>query len=651
MSAGSSRGGLRIAHEMPFGAQLLEEGGTRFRLWAPSVARAELELIGARRHPMHAAEPGWHEVTAPEAGAGARYKFLLYLEDGMTWSVPDPASRSNPDGVHAASSVVDARAYTWRETAWRGRAWPDAVLYELHVGTFTAEGTFAAAAARLPELAALGINALQLMPLAAFPGARGWGYDGVLPFAPAACYGAPDELKALIDAAHGLGLMVLLDVVYNHFGPDGNYLHAYCPEFFNPAQRTPWGAAINLDGPSSRTVRDFFLHNALYWTTEYRFDGLRLDAVHAFRDSSRPDLVCEIAEALHAGAGRAGPGHAGPGGAETDPAGSHPAACAGANREVWIGDRRLHLVLENNRNEARYLERDAAGRPLYATAQWDDDVHHALHVLLSGEIDGYYADYAPDPLARLGRALAEGFAYQGEHSSFRDKLRGEASTHLPPAAFVGFLQNHDMIGNRAFGGRIDSFADARFLVAAYACLLLTPLVPMLFMGEEFAASTPFLFFCDFGPELAAAVAAGRRREFQRFAAFADEAAIARIPDPNAAATFEVSKLRWAERSQSPHRERLSLVRELLALRKKRLAPHLAGLRQAGRHRIEGGALHVAWDLPDGSAWRLLAHFGPEVLETAQGPAGEVIFSAGVHGVPRSPCVRLEPGAVRVVQGR
>ena len=608
---------------MPFGAQLLAQGGTRFRLWAPSAVRAELQLvqdrlIEARTCPMHAAETGWHEVTVPEAKAGSRYKFRLHLKDGTAWSVPDPASRSNPDGVHEASSVVDARAYAWRETAWRGRPWADAVIYELHVGTFTPAGSFAAAAARLPELAALGINTLQLMPLAAFPGVRNWGYDGVLPFAPAACYGTPDELKAFVDAAHGAGMMVLLDVVYNHFGPDGNYLHAYCPEFFNPAQRTPWGAAINFDGPASRTVRDYFVHNALYWTTEYCLDGLRLDAVHAFRDSSRPDMVCEIAAAL-----RRGPG----------------------------GDRRVHLVLENNRNEAHYLARDAAGRPLHATAQWDDDVHHALHVLLSGEADGYYADYATEPLARLGRALAEGFAYQGEHSAFRDKSRGAPSAHLPPDAFVGFLQNHDMIGNRAFGGRIDSFADARFLVAAYACLLLTPLVPMLFMGEEFAASTPFLYFCDFGPELAAAVAAGRRREFQRFAAFTGEAAIARIPDPNAAATFEASKLDWAERTQSPHTERLTLVRELLALRRQRLAPHLAGLRHGGRYRIEGGALHLAWDLEDGSAWRLLAHFGREAMETAQGPVGDVIFSVGVHDVPRSPCVRLDPGAVRVAQGR
>jgi maltooligosyltrehalose trehalohydrolase len=612
----SADGGLRIAHEMPFGAQLLARGGTRFRVWAPSVARAELQLH-ERPYPMHAAEPGWHEVTVPEAGAGSRYKFLLHLEDGSAWSVPDPASRSNPDGVHEASSVVDPRAHAWRASAWRGRAWADAVVYELHVGTFTAEGTFAAAAARLPELAALGVTALQLMPLAAFPGARNWGYDGVLPFAPAACYGTPQELKDFVDGAHALGLMVLLDVVYNHFGPDGNYLHVYCPQFFNPAYRTPWGAAINFDGPLCRTVRDFFVHNALYWTEEYCFDGLRLDAVHAFRDSSRPDIVCELARALREGPGR---------------------------------ERQVHLVLENNRNEARYLARDASGRPLHATAQWDDDVHHALHVLLSREADGYYADYGPDPLDRLGRALAEGFAYQGEHSAFRGKSRGEPSSHLPPDAFVGFLQNHDMVGNRAFGGRIDSFADARFVVAAYACLLLTPLVPMLFMGEEFAASTPFLYFCDFGPELAAAVAAGRRREFQRFAAFTDAAAIARIPDPNAAATFEASKLRWAERSQSAHRERLALVRDLLGLRRQRLAPQLAGLRHGGRYRIESGALHVAWDLADGSVWRLLAHFGQEAVQTAQGPVGDVVFSAGVHDVPRSPCVRLDPGAVRVVRG-
>ena len=270
-------------------------------------------------------------------------------------------------------------------------------------------------------------------------------------------------------------MMVLLDVVYNHFGPEGNYLHAYCPEFFNPAHRTPWGAAINFDGEGSRTVRDFFVHNALYWIEEFRFDGLRLDAIHAMRDRSSPDIVAEIAAAI-----RAGPGLL----------------------------RQVHLILENNANQCTLSASATDGEPRVATAQWDDDVHHALHVLVSGEADGYYADYAAEPLKMLGRSLAEGFAYQGEYSTFRDRARGEPSAQLPPAAFVGFLQNHDMVGNRAFGDRIQAFADPRLISAAYACLLLSPQIPMLFMGEEFAASTPFLFFCDFGPELALSVSNG-----------------------------------------------------------------------------------------------------------------------------------------------
>lgn len=603
---------------MPFGAQLLEGGGTRFRVWAPSVNRADLALLhrsGERRFPMRPRQPGWHEITVPECSAGARYKFVLHTKDGADWSVPDPASRFNPDGVHAASAVVDPHAHAWFAKSWRGRPWTDAVVYELHVGTFTAQGTYAAAAHRLPALAELGVTALQIMPLAAFPGSRNWGYDGVLPFAPAACYGTPEELKALIDAAHRHGIMVLLDVVYNHFGPDGNYLHAYCPEFFNPAHRTPWGAAINFDGAMSRTVRDFFVHNALYWVREYRFDGLRLDAVHAIRDSSRPDIVSEIARALREGPGR---------------------------------ERHVHIVLENNRNEAHYLERAPSGRPVLATAQWDDDVHHALHVILSGESDGYYADFADAPLARLGRALAEGFAYQGEHSEFRGKPRGEPSAGLPPDAFVGFLQNHDMIGNRAFGGRIDSFAQPQLLKAAYACVLLTPLVPMLFMGEEFAASTPFLFFCEFGPELAEAVASGRRREFKRFAAFAADEAIARIPDPNDPSSFAASKLDWSERSRPAHRERLALVRELLALRRSHLLPWLTQLTHGGRYRIEDSLLRLSWDLGDGTAWRVLAHFGRAEVEAFGEPSGEVVFSSGIDKGPQA--LRLEPGAVRITRG-
>jgi maltooligosyltrehalose trehalohydrolase len=449
------------------------------------------------------------------------------------------------------------------------------------------------------------------MPLGAFPGKRNWGYDGVLQFAPAACYGSPEDLKSFIDAAHGLGMMVLLDVVYNHFGPEGNYLHAYCPEFFSAA-RTPWGPAINFDGNHSIAVRDFFVHNALYWIEEYRFDGLRLDAVHAMQDRSDPNIVCEIARALRQGPGRT---------------------------------RRVHLVLENNGNQARYLERDAKGRPLLATAQWDDDIHHALHVLTSGEADGYYADYAVKPVEKLGRALAEGFAYQGERSEFRDRKRGEPSIQLPPAAFVAFLQNHDMVGNRAQGERIHCLADPHLLNAAYACLLLAPEVPMLFMGEEFDASTPFLFFCDFAAEVAQAVADGRRREFQRFAAFAAESARAHIPDPNEESTFAASQLDWTERDEPEHQGRLLWIKDLLTLRQRYLAPHLAGIAHGGRYRTDGGVMGAQWKLENRALWTIVAHFGGEPAKIVL-PPGDMVYVIRALGTADS-SVRLEPGAVLV----
>jgi maltooligosyltrehalose trehalohydrolase len=602
---------------MPFGCALEPQGGARFRLWAPSSATVTLELWRPgsgepTRHLMQSLH-GWHEIHVPEAGEGASYRFVVKTRHAHDLAVPDPASRSNPQGVHGASLIVDPKSYAWQSSEWRGRSWPDAVLYELHIGTFTPQGTFAAARERLADLKLLGITALQIMPLAAFPGERNWGYDGVLQFAPAPCYGSPSDLKAFIDGAHALGMMVLLDVVYNHFGPEGNYLHAYCPEFFNSAHRTPWGAAINFDGEGSRTVRDFFVHNALYWIEEYRFDGLRLDAIHAMRDRSHPDIVAEIAAAI-----RAGPGVS----------------------------RQVHLILENNGNHARYLERDAQGEPRIATAQWDDDVHHALHVLLSGEADGYFADYAAEPLKMLGRSLAEGFAYQGERSTFRDRLRGEPSARLPPAAFVSFLQNHDMIGNRALGDRLQAFGDSRLIPAAYACLLLSPQIPMLFMGEEFAASTPFLFFCDFGPELALSVANGRRHEFKRFAAFSSEAAVARIPDPNAEASFSTSKLNWQERHASPHRERLEFMRELLALRRRYLAPHLSSRMHAGKFTIVNGVLRLEWRLADDRTWCLMAHFGKHAAYAALPDTGTTVFSMGLGlAAAAASQARLEPGAV------
>ncbi|RZI73984.1 MAG: malto-oligosyltrehalose trehalohydrolase [Variovorax sp.] len=597
------------AHTMPFGATV-HDNGVRFSFWAPDAACIALVRNDLPAAPMAKDADGWHRLDLPDARAGDRYQFEL--PDGTL--IPDPASRRNPDDVHAASEVVDPRRYEWHDDAWRGRPWSEAVIYELHIGTFTPEGTFAAAQRRLPDLVALGFTVIEIMPVADFPGQRGWGYDGVLLFAPTAPYGTPDELKALVDAAHGLGLMVLMDVVYNHFGPEGNYLHAGSPSFFNAAHQTPWGSAINYDGERSRTVRDFFVHNALYWVEEFRCDGLRMDAIHAIRDDSDIDIVTEICGALRDGPGR---------------------------------ERHIHVVLENDANGARYLERDGAGKPLIATAQWNDDLHHAAHVLVTGDTDGYYADYADDPVAQFGLALAQGFVFQGQASPFRDgEHRGEPSGHLPLAAFVSFLQTHDQVGNRAFGDRIHSLVqDPVMLRAAYACLLLSPHTPMLFMGEEYAASTPFLYFCDFGPELAAAVSTGRRAEFGKFAAFADEAVRARIPDPNAASTFEASKLQWDERSQSPHREFMAHIAELLAVRRSALVPYLGGQRSGGRHWRDGDALRVEWPLAEGARLQLLAHFGTQPATGLTRPPGRTIYLAGVTPDDQQDTLRLAPGAV------
>ncbi|HEY9025244.1 MAG TPA: alpha-amylase family glycosyl hydrolase, partial [Burkholderiaceae bacterium] len=397
---------------MPFGAECLEAGGVRFRLWAPSCRAVELVCdagaAGSVPHRSMQAQPdGWHERVVADAGPGTRYGFRV----GGGLCVADPASRFNPEDVHGRSEVMDPLSYPWRCEDWRGRPWEGAVVYELHVGTFTPEGTFAAAAARLGELQALGITVVELMPVADFPGTRNWGYDGVLPFAPDASYGRPDDLKRLVDAAHALGLMMVLDVVYNHFGPDGNYLSVYCPEFFDTTKATPWGPALNLAGAHGDLVRSFFVHNALYWIEEYRFDGLRLDAIHAMADGPDKRLTREICAALQAGPGR---------------------------------ERAIHVILENDGNLAGLLARDAQQRPRVATAQWNDDLHHAAHVLATGERDGYYADYAADPVGDLAKALAEGFIYQGQRSGWRGgAARGEPSRGLPPPAFIAFLQNHD----------------------------------------------------------------------------------------------------------------------------------------------------------------------------------------------------------------
>ncbi len=439
------------------------------------------------------------------------------------------------------------------------------------------------------------------MPVADFPGRRSWGYDAVLLFAPDRAYGHPDDLKGLIQEAHGRGLMVFLDVVYNHFGPHGNYLHRYAPAFFTDRHPTPWGKAVNFDDAGSRTVRDFFIHNALYWIREYHADGLRLDAVHAIADDSVPDILEELAVAVR--------------------------------EEAEHEDRHVHLVLENDHNAAHYLTRD---HKAHYTAQWNDDLHHALHVLVTGECDGYYADYADRPLWYLGRCLAEGFAYQGEPSSFRDRRpRGETSLALPPTAFVSFLQNHDQVGNRAFGERLVALAQAERLRAAVAIVLLAPSPPLLFMGEEFGAMSPFLFFCDFPPELAAQVRAGRQEEFARSDVFRTPDAQARIPDPNAMQTFQRSRLDWKRLERPPHRDWLALYRKLLQLRAREITPRLSGMAGscASFELLGDQGLRVFWKLGDGSCLTLQCNLGPQLLCGVRWPQGAVLYAIGAQASP------------------
>jgi len=575
-------------HDMPFGASVGDDG-VRFRLWAPSAGQVTLCLEDGPELPMPAAGEGWYELTSTAARAGSRYRFRV---DGKL-RVPDPASRYNPDDVHGASEVIDPAAFDWQDGDWRGRPWHEAVIYELHVGSFSPEGTFAGVEARLDDLAATGITAIELMPVADFPGTRNWGYDGVLPYAPDAAYGRPEGLKRLVQAAHARGLMVLLDVVYNHFGPEGNYLHVYARRFFNERHRTPWGAAINFDGDDARPVREFFIHNALYWLEEYHLDGLRLDAVHAIKDDSRPDIVEELGARVRAALG---------------------------------GRRHAHLVLENDANTARYLAGDF-------DAQWNDDIHHCFHTLLTGEADGYYHDYAQNRYWLLGRCLAEGFAFQGEASSFRGgETRGEPSRQLPPTRFVSFLQNHDQIGNRAFGERLTELAEPAALRAAAAIQLLAPNPPLLFMGEEWGTRRCFPFFCDFGPELAAAVTEGRRREFARFERFQDPKARQAIPDPSAPATFAAAKLDWGEREAPAHREWLRFYRALLNLRRQVLVPRLARIPgDNGDLDVLGEqGIRVAWYLDDGSRYAVTANLSDRPLR-AWVPEGEVVYAAPSPG--------------------
>lgn len=550
-----------------FGARLTK-GGATFRLWAPTAQRVDVMLD--QLHPLTRSEDGWFSAEIAGVEAGAHYRFHINGAD----NVPDPASAFQPQDIAGPSEVIDHDAYRWRAADWRGRPWEETVLIETHVGSFTPEGTYRAMIGKLDHLVATGITALELMPLADFAGRHNWGYDGVLWYAPDCAFGRPDDLKALIDEAHLRGLMVFLDVVYNHFGPEGNHLGQYAPEFFADVH-TPWGHAINYRVPQ---VRSFAIENALYWLRDYRFDGLRLDAVHAIPEQGEIPMLHELSREV----GK---------------------LAADINRHI-------HLVLENDDNRAALLDPKTNPPRGQYRAQWNDDYHHAWHVLLTGEDKGYYSDYAPKPIAYVARALASGFGYQGEPSAHRDgQLRGEPSGKLPPSAFVNFLQNHDQIGNRALGDRLEAIAKPEAIEAALAITLLAPMVPMLFMGDEWGSAAPFPFFCDFKGELADAVRKGRRKEFaSAYEKYGDE-----IPDPLDESTFRSAVLDWDTRDGARGQKRHALVRELLALRHREIVPRLAGAQFGDAHAQDDGLLTAHWRMGDGAVVALLANLSDQAI--------------------------------------
>ncbi|PLS74833.1 MAG: malto-oligosyltrehalose trehalohydrolase [Actinobacteria bacterium] len=540
-----------------------------FRVWAPAAASVELALAGERLA-MEPVGGGWYEVHPALARAGSDYRFVVDGGDQL----PDPRSPWQPAGVHGPSRTVDHAAFPWSDGAWRGIHLPSAVVYELHVGSFSPEGTFDGAIGRLDHLVDLGVDVVELLPVGEFPGRWGWGYDGVDLYAPHHGYGGPDGLKRLVDACHGRGLAVALDVVYNHLGPAGNYLARFGP-YFTDRYTTPWGPAVNLDGPGSDEVRAFFVDNAVMWLRDYHIDGLRLDAVHGFVDTSAVHLLEELgvrAEQLAASLGRS-----------------------------------LFLIAESDLNDPRVVERREVGG-YGMDAQWSDDFHHALHTVLTGERDGYYSDFGT--LAQLATALERAFAYAGEHSAHRGRRHGRPIGELRAYRFLGYLQNHDQVGNRAAGERSGSLMSIGRLKVGAALVLTAPFIPMLFQGEEWGATTPFQYFTDHDDAgLGRAVSEGRRREFASFGWDPKD-----VPDPQDPATFERSRLDWSEVEAEVHREVLDWHRRLIRLRRQEPA-----LSQG----FEG--LHVSYD--EQALW-LLVERGPVAVACNLGPTATTLPVAG-----------------------
>ncbi len=531
---------------LDLGSTLLENGGVRFRVWAPKVKNLSVRLLSednSRTFPLRGDVDGYFDGTVAGAREGDRYLYLL--DDGT--ERPDPASRFQPEGVHGPSRIVNPHAFTWNDSGWKGIPLERYVIYELHVGTFTEEGTFAAVISRLDYLVELGVTAVELMPVAQFPGGRNWGYDGVYPFAPQNSYGGPDGLKRLVDACHRKGLAVILDVVYNHLGPEGNYLGCF-GHYFTDRYRTPWGDAVNFDGPYSDEVRHYFVSNALYWITEYHVDALRIDAIHGIFDFSARHILQELTEAVREQARTLG--------------------------------RALYIIAESSLNDVRTITPPELGGH-GADAQWNDDFHHALRTLLTGERDGYYVDFGE--FSQLVKAFREGFVYSGQYSHYRKRRHGSSSSARSPRRFVVFSQNHDQVGNRMRGDRFSRVAPLEKLKLAAGTVVLSPYLPLLFMGEEYGETAPFPYFVSHGdPELVEAVRRGRREEF---AAFAWEG---EIPDPQAETTFLAAKIAPELRHGGMHGILFALYRELIRLRKE-----LPSLRRLSREEMEVAGIDEA----------------------------------------------------------
>jgi len=549
-------------------------GGVQFSVWAPKAQQVDVEITGADPadptwFPLTRDESGVHAGLIPGLGAGTRYRYRL---DGGN-AYPDPYSRFQPDGPHGPSEVIDPSRFLWSDADWPGLTADGLIIYECHIGTVTPEGTYAALIAQLPELKRLGVTAIELMPVGECPGRWNWGYEGVDLFAPSHTYGRPDDLKPLIAEAHRLGLGVLLDVVYNHLGPDGNYLREFSEHYFTDRHKTLWGDALNYDGPNSRFVRDLVIDNACYWLTEYHVDGLRLDATDAIVDDSPLHLLAELTERARA---------------------------AAAPRQVVI-------FAEEARNDVRTIQprsRDGYG----LDGVWADDFHHTLRVFLTGEREGYYADYDGTP-GEIARALTEGFVYQGQPTPRHGRPRGTLVTDEPARSFVFCIQNHDQIGNRAYGERLHHDIDAGRYAVASTILLCAPETPLLFMGQEFAASASFMFFTDHEPDLGHKVTEGRRQEFEGFRAFADPHLRETIPDPQAEETFLRSKLDLRERRS--HAGIYRLYHDLIALR--RTDPVLRSQDRAALNVEVVGAQTLVLHRHLGRQHRLLvANFGPSL---------------------------------------